>query len=85
MLYTNSCQTGNPALYIEYSDQNIRLTRCPECLRVTDKYIEYELFLVLIDILLHEKPAYRHLIFNRYNTIVTEVRVLGFRYLLQTD
>ena len=61
------------SLYIEYSESNLRLTRCPECGQVTDKYIEYELLLVLIDIVLHRMPAFRHLLFNRYNRLITRV------------
>jgi hypothetical protein len=35
------------------------------CGSVNDKYIEYELTLVAIDIILHRKPAFRHLLHNR--------------------
>jgi hypothetical protein len=34
---------------------------------VVDKYIEFELILVLIDIFLLRKPAYRHLLYNRFH------------------
>lgn len=53
------------SLYVEFSEGNIRLTRCSMCSNVADKYIEYELILVLIDIILHRRPAFRHLLFNR--------------------
>lgn len=58
---------------MEYSERNFRLTRCGHCGSVADKYIEFELLLVLIDIVLHRKAAYRHLMFNRYHPIVAEV------------
>jgi hypothetical protein len=54
-------------LYVEYSPTNIRLTRCAKCGKVADKYIEYELLLVLLDAILHRKPAVRHLLYNRMN------------------
>ena len=36
------------------------------CSKVADKYIEYEFILILIDIALIRKPAFRHLLYNRY-------------------
>mmetsp|Transcript_16238 Transcript_16238/g.24460 ORF Transcript_16238/g.24460 Transcript_16238/m.24460 type:complete len:237 (+) Transcript_16238:127-837(+) len=56
---------GSETLYTEYSPTNIRLTRCDKCKNVADKYIEYELILVYIDLILHNTEAYRHLFFNR--------------------
>ena len=52
---------------MEYTANNIRLTRCSECTKVADKYVEHELILVFIDIILHRRPAFRHLIYNRFN------------------
>lgn len=52
-------------LYQEYSKNNIKLNRCPKCGGIADKYIEFELLLVLIDVILHRKPALRHLLYNR--------------------
>ncbi|KAJ1421897.1 Arv1-like family-domain-containing protein [Ochromonadaceae sp. CCMP2298] len=59
------CAEPVESLYVEYSLTNIRLTRCDKCGRVADHYIEYELLLVLIDVMLHRKPAVRHMLFNR--------------------
>lgn len=61
-------------MFVEYSAMNFRLTRCPQCGKIADKYIEYELLLVLIDILLHEDAAFYHLLYNRYNSVITKVR-----------
>lgn len=61
------------SLYVEYSEESLRLVRCQHCGRVADKYIEFELLLVLIDIILHRKSAYRHLMINRYHPTVAEV------------
>ena len=59
------CGDDTDSLYVEYSEGNLRLTRCDSCGQICDKYIEYELILVLIDIVLHRKAAYRHLYHNR--------------------
>eukprot|EP01040_Poterioochromonas_malhamensis_P013374 gene13374-14700_t len=40
-----NCRYRVGPLFIEYSDRNFRLTRCPRCHKIADKYIEYELFL----------------------------------------
>ena len=39
--------------------------RQSECGKIADKYIEYELILVVIDMVLHRQQVYRHLLFNR--------------------
>ena len=54
------CGSSVETLYHEYSLGNIRLTRCSVCNSVADKYIEYELILVAIDIVLHRIQAYRY-------------------------
>lgn len=52
-------------LYKEYSKGNIRLSICEKCNATVDKYVEYEVVLILIDLLLHKPQAYRHILFNR--------------------
>jgi hypothetical protein len=44
-----------------------------KCGEAVDKYIEYELVLVLIDVVLHRKSAFRHLYFNRRHFWFTAV------------
>jgi len=61
------------SLYVEYSETNIRLTRCQKCGKVADKYVEYELLLVLMDSVLHRKPAIRHLLYNRFSDSAVQV------------
>lgn len=56
-----------PSLSISFS---LRLSMCSShsqesCLQVADKYIEYELLLVSIDLILLREQAYRHILFNR--------------------
>ena len=62
---------------------NIRLVRCSgnKCsggkaqAQVADKYVEYEMILVLIDVILHRVPAFRHLLFNRYSPSSMKVSI----------
>jgi hypothetical protein len=42
----------------------IRLTRCRDCGRVADPYVERQPLLVALDLVLHRPPVYRHLLFN---------------------
>ena len=43
---------------------NIRLTRCPKCENICDKYIEYEQPLIFLDIALQRVETHRHILFN---------------------
>jgi len=61
-----TCLHPTPILYRQYSTiYNIKLQQCSFCSRDVDKYIERELLLVCMDIILFRKHAYRHLLFNR--------------------
>ncbi len=63
-----SCLQPSPRLYRQYSSaHNIKLQQCTNCaINVdVDTYIEYELLLVCMDLMLYRKRAYRHLLFNR--------------------
>lgn len=53
-------------LYTAYSPSNLCLTKCPRCSHFADHYIEHDMVLVFIDMLLHKPAVYRHLIFNRF-------------------
>ncbi|XP_051133969.1 protein ARV 2-like isoform X2 [Andrographis paniculata] len=59
-------QCGFPikTLYIQYSPGNIRLMKCGNCKAVADEYIECELMILMIDLILHKPKAYRHLFYN---------------------
>ena len=35
------------------------------CKKIADKYVEYELVLIVIDLILHKPQVYRHILFNR--------------------
>lgn len=55
---------GIQCLYSRYKSEYIKLTVCPKCNKIADKYIEYDSVILFLDILLLKKQAYRHLSFN---------------------
>ncbi|KAJ3217753.1 sterol homeostasis protein [Dinochytrium kinnereticum] len=59
------CGATVAALYTEYSKGNIRLTQCAACGNFADKYIENDVVIVFIDMILQKRPVYRHLLRNR--------------------
>ncbi|KAI8391040.1 Arv1-like family-domain-containing protein [Radiomyces spectabilis] len=59
------CGASVQHLYTQYSKDNIRLTSCERCHKFADKYIEHDLVIIFIDLLLHKSQVYRHLLFNR--------------------
>ncbi|GMY16042.1 protein arv1 homolog isoform X1 [Fagus crenata] len=54
-------------LFVQYSPGNIRLMKCENCKAVADEYIECEIMILLIDLILHKPKAYRHLLYNVLN------------------
>ncbi|KAH1194562.1 Protein arv1 [Glycine max] len=62
-------QCGCPVktLYVQYSPGNIRLMKCENCKAVADEYIECEIMILAIDLILHKPKAYRHLLHNVIN------------------
>ncbi|KAH8419641.1 hypothetical protein KR222_011640 [Zaprionus bogoriensis] len=56
---------GNPVreLYKKYSN-TVKPTNCDKCHRITDKYIEVEELIIIIDALLLVSSAFRHMIYN---------------------
>ncbi|CEP61438.1 sterol homeostasis protein ARV1 LALA0_S03e02872g [Lachancea lanzarotensis] len=63
MICINCCQEVN-CLYVRYSNDHIRLTDCPKCKEVVDRYVEIDNVLLFIDLLLLKPGAYRHLVYN---------------------
>ncbi|KAI3793613.1 hypothetical protein L1987_36233 [Smallanthus sonchifolius] len=55
------------SLYVQYSPGNIRLMKCQNCRAVADEYIECEIMILLIDLILHKAKAYRHLFYNKFD------------------
>ncbi|XP_074582257.1 protein ARV 2-like isoform X3 [Curcuma longa] len=93
-----NCAREMPSLYVQYSPGNIRLMKCEYCRAVADPYIECEFMIILIDLILHKRKAYRHLLFNVLNLggddkvllnvilgnlIFMSVLFLGTRFLLK--
>lgn len=51
-------------LYSKYKSDYIKLSVCPECNKIADKYIEYDSVILFLDILLLKRQAYKHLAYN---------------------
>jgi hypothetical protein len=65
------------------SPSSIKLTLCNDCGRTVDPYIEQELLLVTIDCILGRVEAYRHVLYNNHNIIMSSSRTLSPNLLLQ--
>ncbi|CAJ0606980.1 unnamed protein product [Cylicocyclus nassatus] len=61
-----ACMEPSSSLYQRYSEGVIRLSDCKKCGEVVDKYVEYDIMLVVIDLIIHNISAYRHLIYNMH-------------------
>nr|CAD2179178.1 unnamed protein product [Meloidogyne enterolobii] len=59
-----NCLNPSSSLYTEYSRDVIRMTECKNCGLIVDKYIEYDITLIIIDLILQYKSAYRHVLIN---------------------
>lgn len=51
-------------LYSKFKSKYIKLTVCPECGKLADKYIEFDNVLLFLDVLLLKPQAYRHVAYN---------------------
>ncbi|PON49446.1 Arv1 protein [Parasponia andersonii] len=71
------CGNGMKSLFVQYSPGNIRLMKCENCKAVADEYIECEIMIVVIDLILHKPKAYRHLLYN-----VLDSQTVNFQSLL---
>ncbi|XP_028091244.1 protein arv1 homolog [Camellia sinensis] len=70
---------NNKPLFVQYSPGNIRLMKCENCKAVADGYIECELMILLIDLILHKPKAYRHLLYNVLNPQVVSLEGLFWK------
>ncbi|KAK9719780.1 Arv1-like family [Popillia japonica] len=59
-----NCGTPVNDLFKEYSPSVLKLTKCLKCMEVADKYVEYDPVIVIIDLVLLRKEAYRHVLYN---------------------
>ncbi|XP_017762763.1 PREDICTED: protein ARV1 [Eufriesea mexicana] len=59
-----NCGTAIEELYRRYSPNVLKLLKCETCGLLADKYIEYDPVIILVDLILLKKRAYRHLLYN---------------------
>ncbi|XP_034940914.1 protein ARV1 [Chelonus insularis] len=59
-----NCSQQVEELYRRYSPSVLKVLKCSNCGNLADKYIEYDPVIVLLDLVLLEKQAYRHLLYN---------------------
>ncbi|KAI1702143.1 arv1-like family domain-containing protein [Ditylenchus destructor] len=59
-----NCLKEFDSLYTIYSRDVIRITDCYGCGEAVDKYVEYDIVLIFIDLILQYSSAYRHLLLN---------------------
>ncbi|GMS84551.1 hypothetical protein PENTCL1PPCAC_6726, partial [Pristionchus entomophagus] len=59
-----NCGVEATSLYKRFSKEIIRLTPCECCGEAVDKYVEYDLVLIVIHLVLLYLPAYRHIVHN---------------------
>ncbi|KAJ2805645.1 sterol homeostasis protein [Coemansia guatemalensis] len=58
------CAQPVSSLYTVYGAGHIRLTQCEHCKSFADKYVEHDVIVMFIDMLLHKPQVYRHLLVN---------------------
>jgi len=76
------CGVKAPVAYRWYTDLAVKLVQCESCGENVDKYVEFDGVLVSLDVLLHRKPAFRHVIFNSEFTAYWK---LGIVFLICTS
>lgn len=59
------CGCSIDSLYVIYPGNHIRLTDCPQCSHIVDKYVEFDAVLLFIDLLLLKQGAFLHTAVNR--------------------
>ncbi|KAL3276371.1 hypothetical protein HHI36_011755 [Cryptolaemus montrouzieri] len=59
-----NCGNKVGSLFRKYSPTVLKLTNCEKCHRIADKYVEYDVIILIIDLILLQQKAYRHILFN---------------------
>ncbi|XP_055610125.1 protein ARV1 [Uranotaenia lowii] len=59
-----NCGQPVPELYRRISSTVLKITECENCNQPADKYIEFEVIIIMIDLILLSKAAYRHILYN---------------------
>ena len=58
------CGAGVALLYRRYASTVLKVMSCAACGQVADKYVEYDPVLVLLDLVLLNRQAIRHILYN---------------------
>ncbi|XP_017777830.1 PREDICTED: protein ARV1 [Nicrophorus vespilloides] len=58
------CGEPTQELYKKYSASVLKLKTCDSCNKIADKYIEYDPVIIIIDLVLLNREAYRHVLYN---------------------
>uniref|UniRef100_A0A182Y7C5 Protein ARV n=1 Tax=Anopheles stephensi TaxID=30069 RepID=A0A182Y7C5_ANOST len=59
-----NCGRPVAGLYRQISSTVLKIIDCEKCKKPADKYIEFEVLIILIDLILLSKPANRHILYN---------------------
>ncbi|XP_012530237.1 protein ARV1 [Monomorium pharaonis] len=59
-----NCGAECKELFRRYCPSVLKILKCEKCGLLADKYIEYDPVVVFVDLILIEKQAYRHLLYN---------------------
>nr|XP_031843681.1 protein ARV1 [Nomia melanderi]XP_031843682.1 protein ARV1 [Nomia melanderi] len=59
-----NCGAKIEELYRSYCENVLKLLECDNCGYLADKYIEYDPVIILVDLILLDKRAYRHFLYN---------------------
>ncbi|XP_050294060.1 protein ARV1 [Anthonomus grandis grandis] len=62
--YCIHCGEKTQTLFKKYSETVLKLTECKNCGKTADKYVEYDIVIIIIDLILLKNIAYRHLLLN---------------------
>ena len=73
------CEHPASKLFSVYEKSgNIKVEKCPRCNKVIDKYIEYDVTICLLDLLLLNTSVWRHVIFNvNFNSLLWKLAIVG--------
>ena len=59
------CDAKADLLYSHFpGSNNIRIEHCKKCGQLVDSYVEYDVSLIFLDLMLLSKPVWRHVLFN---------------------
>ncbi|XP_060527392.1 protein ARV1 [Cylas formicarius] len=62
--YCINCGEKVANLYKRYSETVLKLSVCGRCKQISDKYVEYDPVVIVIDLILLRIMAYRHVLLN---------------------